>query len=133
MLHTDRTYRIEDLQSGHELVRKLRYDGGQTLCQGYFYHGLLWLNDSLTPDPDRFWEYAVMHPIDALPEPGKQGPVVLAQVESITVNTGDSFPWSLRKEVDALPLQALAGRFILDDRPIVWLDRRPGHVCLFCR
>ena len=72
MMHTRRAHTRQPVATFEALAAILQNPSGQCLCAGFECEGVLFLNDSITSDPDRFWEYAVV----------KDG----VQVESLTVN-----------------------------------------------
>jgi hypothetical protein len=75
MLHKTRRHRITAGLTFPQIAVQI-VEHSQTLCQGYRCGSLLILNDSITSDVDRYWEYAIVR------ERTRQ------QIESVTVNMG---------------------------------------------
>jgi hypothetical protein len=67
MLNTGRIYLIQPVSSPQELAGRL-VDKGLPLCRGFYYGGLLYLNDSPSVEGER--RFAVMQ-VDSLPAPGR--------------------------------------------------------------
>ena len=74
MLHQDRVWSITACAHAEQLAAKLKHHTW-TLCTGFSYRGILWLNDSTSEDAVQ--EYAVVRLI------------TLKQIESITVSWCD--------------------------------------------
>lgn len=125
MLHPMRVYTIKDVSTLDELHGW--FTQSMCLCQGYRCTGLLYLNDSLTSDPDRIWAYAVIRPasemtcqymtivygthIDTITTNGFDGLIpkhILASTVAMLhdATTGDPIHVAYNKEAHTCPLCA---------------------------
>ena len=125
-----RQFRITDVRAVEDLIKQLTFESGQTLCQGYLHNGLLWLNTSLTSDPGRYWEYAVLIPQE-VPDRETVGYVTAYIIDSVTVSGWGYWP-SFIGLVEQVYINAGAWEFKGQQAMRPYLDRTSDHVCPNC-
>jgi hypothetical protein len=107
----------------------IRQGATDLLCQGYRVDDLLWLNDSLTQEPDRYQEYAVLR-LRARTFIMSRGVLIqkclVVQIDSVTINgSGDI--------VRILDDTSLSKKAWPGSPLYVYLDTRTEHECELCK
>lgn len=133
MMHSNRIWHIDVVDNAEKLAEAIKLS--QTLCQGYLFHGVLWLNDSITSDPDRYWEYAVAIPYDPLLwTRAYHARTRVYQTDSVTIG----MPWhNLLLDTYAEHLLDVSIRASVpyrNDMELLWVDVdfRDSHACEYC-
>jgi hypothetical protein len=108
MIHHNRTFCMARLNSAAELAFKLNKHSW-TLCTGFEFNNVLWLNDSFTPDAiHHHQEYAVLL--------RSQSEAVMIESITVTAMTVDELT-ALIKEIDQnkrdMALESCLGRYRL--------------------